>query len=93
MTDRGGHTTLMITVRLLGSVDIRDAGGSERDALLRQPKRVALFSYLAAAVPRGFHRRDTLTGLFWPESTQDQARNALSQALHVLRTELGDDDA
>jgi len=80
----------MITVRLLGSVDIRDAGGSELDTLLRQPKRVALFSYLAAAVPRGFHRRDTLMGLFWPESPQDQARNALSQALHVLRTELGE---
>jgi DNA-binding SARP family transcriptional activator len=29
-------------------------------------------------------------GLFWPESTQDQARNALSQALHVLRRELGE---
>ncbi len=80
----------MITVRLLGSVDIRDAGGNELVGLLRQPKRVALLSYLAAAVPRGFHRRDTLMGLFWPESTQDQARNALSQALHVLRQELGE---
>jgi DNA-binding SARP family transcriptional activator/Tfp pilus assembly protein PilF/TolB-like protein len=79
----------MITVRLLGSVDIRDAGGNELQTLLRQPKRVALLSYLAAAVPRGFHRRDTLMGLFWPESTQDHARNALSQALHVLRHELG----
>ncbi len=30
-------------------------------------------------------------GLFWPESTQDQARHALNQALHVLRQELGGD--
>jgi DNA-binding SARP family transcriptional activator len=29
-------------------------------------------------------------GLFWPESTQDQARHALSQALHVLRQEMGE---
>jgi len=80
----------MITVRLLGSVDIHDAGGNELQTLLRQPKRVAVLSYLAAAVPRGFHRRDTLMGLFWPESTQDQARHALSQALHVLRQEMGE---
>jgi DNA-binding SARP family transcriptional activator len=80
----------MITVRLLGSVDICDAGGNELETLVRQPKRVALLSYLAAAVPRGFHRRDTLMGLFWPESTQDQARHALSQALHVLRQEMGE---
>jgi DNA-binding SARP family transcriptional activator len=81
----------MTTVRLLGSVDIRGAGGSELDVLLRQPKRIALLSYLAAAAPPGFRRRDTLMGLFWPESTQDQARHALSQALHVLRQELGED--
>jgi DNA-binding SARP family transcriptional activator len=30
-------------------------------------------------------------GLFWPESTQDQARHALRQALHILRHELGED--
>jgi hypothetical protein len=32
------------------------------------------------ATPRGFHRRDTLVGLFWPEHDQELARNALSQA-------------
>jgi len=85
------HPTMaMITVRLLGALDIRDAGGHELSTLLRQPKRVALLSYLAVASPRGFHRRDTLMGLFWPESTQDHARNALSQALHVLRQELAE---
>jgi serine/threonine-protein kinase len=82
---------LMVMLQLLGSVDLRHPGGREFDALLRQPKRVALLSYLAAATPRGFRRRDTLMGLFWPESTQDQARHALSQTLHVLRRELGDE--
>jgi serine/threonine-protein kinase len=80
----------MITVRLFGSVGLADADGRELDVLLRQPKRVALLAYLASAQPRGFHRRDTLMGLFWPESPQDQARHALRQALHVLRQELGD---
>jgi DNA-binding SARP family transcriptional activator/TolB-like protein len=80
----------VITFALLGSIDVRDAGGGELSSLLRRPKRVALLSYLAAAVPRGFHSRDMLTGLFWPESTQEQARHAMSQALHVLRQELGE---
>jgi DNA-binding SARP family transcriptional activator len=59
-------------------------------ALARQAKRTALLAYLAAAVPRGFHRRDTLLALFWPESDTPHARAALNQALYVLRTELGD---
>jgi DNA-binding SARP family transcriptional activator len=79
----------MFTVRLLGSVEIRDAAGSESDALPRQPKRLGLLSYLATAQPRGFHRRDKLVALFWPEASQEQARHSLSQALHVLRSELG----
>jgi len=59
-------------------------------ALARQAKRTALLAYLAAAVPRGLHRRDTLLALFWPESDTPHARAALNQALYVLRTELGD---
>jgi DNA-binding SARP family transcriptional activator/TolB-like protein len=78
------------TVRLLGSVEIRDAAGRESETLPRQPKRLGLLAYLAFARPRGFHRRDKLVALFWPEDTQEQARHSLTQALHVLRTELGD---
>jgi TolB-like protein/DNA-binding SARP family transcriptional activator/Tfp pilus assembly protein PilF len=44
--------------------------------------------YLALATPRGFHRRDTLLALFWPELDQERARNALRQAIHVLREAL-----
>ncbi|MEJ2239113.1 MAG: BTAD domain-containing putative transcriptional regulator [Gemmatimonadales bacterium] len=78
------------TVRLLGSIEIRDAAGRESETLPRQPKRLGLLSYLAIARPRGFHRRDKLVALFWPEATQEQARHSLTQALHVLRTELGE---
>ena len=59
--------------------------------LARQPKRVALLAYLAAATPHGPHRRDRLLSLFWPESDAPHARAALSQALYVLRSHLGDD--
>src|SRR5687768_13993232 len=52
---------------------------------------MALLAYLAAALPRGPHRRDTLLALFWPESDGARARAALNQALYVLRKALGDE--
>jgi DNA-binding SARP family transcriptional activator/TolB-like protein/Tfp pilus assembly protein PilF len=56
-----------------------------------QPKRLALFLYLALANPPRLHRRDSLLALFWPESRDEQARLALRQALHFLRQTLGAD--
>src|SRR5687768_15635591 len=58
--------------------------------LLAQPKRLALLAYLACARPRGFHSRDTLLALFWPEADTERARNSLRQALHHLRRSLGE---
>ena len=63
--------------------------GTEARAVLVQPKRLALLAYLAAASPGGFHRRDALLALFWPDSTERQARLSLRQALHHLRYALG----
>src|SRR5437762_1383411 len=79
----------MIELHTLGGLDLRDAKGRELRVVLRQPKRFALLAYLAVPTPRGFHRRDTLLGLFWPELDQEHARNALNQAVHVLRDSLG----
>lgn len=59
--------------------------------MLRRPKLVALLAYLAAARPHGFHRRDRLLAIFWPELDQPRARNALRQAVFHLRTSLGAD--
>ena len=56
-----------------------------------QPRRVALLVYLAVAQPRGFHSRDQLLALFWPDHDEQRARNALSQAIHYLRRSLGAD--
>ena len=47
--------------------------------------------YLAAARSTGFHRRDRLVSLFWPELDEARARDALSQALRFLRQALGAD--
>lgn len=76
-------------LRALGALDLRDDAGLELRAILSQPKRLALLLYLALARPRGFHRRDTLLALFWPDADEAHARNALRQALHHLRQALG----
>ena len=82
----------MIECRVLGTLDLRDA--SERRSIrsvLAQPKRTALLTYLAVATPRGPHRRDTLLALFWPESSEERARNSLNQAVFKLRRSLGEE--
>ena len=81
---------LMLKLQVLGSVDLLDAG-HDVAPLLRRPKSVALLAYLAAARPRGFHRRDSLLALFWPELDEPHARNALRQTVHALRQVVGAD--
>lgn len=73
----------------LGAIDLRGERGDELRAVLVQPKRLALFAYLALANPPRLHRRDSLFALFWPESDTDQARRSLRQSLHFLRASLG----
>jgi DNA-binding SARP family transcriptional activator/TolB-like protein len=80
----------MIQLRLLGSLALTGPAGEELPAVLRQPKRLALLAYLAVASPRGFHRRDTLLALFWPERDTEHARAALSHGLYTLRRTLGE---
>ena len=80
----------MLHCRTLGTFELRGSTTEERLAVLSQPKRAALLVYLAVAKPRGFHRRDTLLALFWPDSDGEHARAALRQALTFLRRELGD---
>jgi DNA-binding SARP family transcriptional activator len=80
----------VIRLRTLGGLDLSDPdSGGELRSVLRQPKRLALLVYLALANSHRFRRRDTLTGLFWPEADGDHARGALRQALRFLRAELG----
>jgi DNA-binding SARP family transcriptional activator/TolB-like protein len=74
----------------LGGVRCTTESG-EVHAVTSQPRRVALLVYLALAQPRGFHSRDRLLALFWPDYDEQRARNALSQALHFLRRSLGAD--
>ncbi len=81
----------VITLRFLGVTEVRAADGADALAVLKQPKRLALLGYLAAAAPHRFHRRDSLLALFWPDQDQSQARRALRRALFFLRRALGSD--
>jgi DNA-binding SARP family transcriptional activator len=78
----------LLTLGLLGGLELSGAGEAPVAELLVQPKRLALLIYLAVALPRGFRRRDELVALFWPESDTSHARNSLRQSIHVLRRHL-----
>jgi DNA-binding SARP family transcriptional activator len=78
-------------LRILGVVDLRQRWGQEQRELLKQRKYTALLAYLAAETPRGFHARDRLVAMFWPELDQEHARGALRKAVHEIRRALGPD--
>ncbi len=75
----------------LGRVDLRHESRGPVATLLAQPKRLALFAYLLVAYPGGHAPRETLLGMFWPDSDESRARAALRQALQFLRRALGDE--
>jgi serine/threonine-protein kinase len=80
----------MLELRTLGSLDLRRVGGASPGPISLQTKRLVLLAHLAASPARTFRRRDSLLALFWPELDPDHARGALRQALHSLRTTLGE---
>lgn len=80
-----------ISLRTLGSLDLRDRAGREVRPALQQPKRMALLVFLALMAPRGYQRRDTLLNLFWPDLDTEHARAALRRALYFLRQQLGEE--
>lgn len=80
----------MLTFRLLGGIGLTDTNRGEIDALLRQPKHVALLAYLSLPQPGTWHRRDSILATFWPEVDQSRARATLRTALYTLRSHLPD---
>ena len=81
----------MYSFRTLGSLELRSDSGEEITGVISAQKLVALLAYLCVAQPHGFHRRDTVVGLLWPELTQDRARAALRHAVYRIRGFLGPD--
>ena len=79
----------MVRLRVLGTIDLRGDDGAAIEPVLRQPKRLALLTWLAAASDGELRRRDVALAMFWPESDDAHARSALSGALAFLRRSLG----
>jgi DNA-binding SARP family transcriptional activator/TolB-like protein len=80
----------MIELTLLGLQAVRGSDGREFGSLPAQPKRFALLAYLAISGGGGFHRRDSLAAMFWPDLDQFAARRALRNTLYHLREAIGD---
>jgi hypothetical protein len=74
---------VMIELRVLGSLRLSAPDREDVASLTRQPRRAALLAYLAAATPRGSHRRDKLLALFWPEQGFVAAAVTVSPSFRV----------
>lgn len=81
----------MLHLAVMGRLELRNADGGMVTSVLAQPKRFGLLAYLAIARPQGFRSRSEILHLFWPESDERRARNALNTAVAYLRRSLGDD--
>jgi Tol biopolymer transport system component/DNA-binding SARP family transcriptional activator len=75
----------LISLRLLGGLELTGSDGRPVTSLLSQPRRLALLVYLTTAAPGRLHRKDTVRTLFWPEADGLRARQALNRAIYVLR--------
>src|SRR5262245_2599873 len=81
--------TPRLSICLLGPLDVRlGATGGEPMSGLQYNKMRALLAYLAVESGRP-HARSHLCGLLWPDSSEQAARQSLSQALTRLRRALG----
>lgn len=76
-------------LRILGPTELTGPAPEAGEAVVRQPKRLALLAYLALTTADGFRRRDKVIALFWPELDQPQARTYLRKALYGITEALG----
>jgi DNA-binding SARP family transcriptional activator len=78
---------------LFASIDLHGPDASAAQAILVQPKHVALLAFLeiesATSRQRRFARRDYLVGFLWPELDQAHARAALRRVIHQIRAAMG----
>lgn len=79
----------MIFIHVLGAPVIRREDGPVSGRAAHR-RRLALVAILAVARGRPVGR-ERIIGLLWPENPSDTARHTLSEALYVLRKDLGDD--
>jgi DNA-binding SARP family transcriptional activator/tetratricopeptide (TPR) repeat protein len=76
----------MIRIRMLGGLSASRAG--EAPGASAQARRLAVLALIARSGERGI-TRERLLAVLWPDSEEEAGRRALTQALHVLRRDLG----
>jgi len=79
----------MFQLQAFGEPVLINERGIHLEVFPRQTKRMALLVYLACDDQIRPHRRDAVVTMFWPEANQQRGRNALRQAIHVIRDSLG----
>jgi DNA-binding SARP family transcriptional activator/TolB-like protein len=79
----------VIFIHVLGAPVIRRPEGPITGRAAHR-RRLGLVAILAAARGRPVGR-ERIIGLLWPENTADAARHTLSEALYVLRKDLGEE--
>jgi tetratricopeptide (TPR) repeat protein len=88
---RTGRDLGVIRLQVLGGLDAVLADGTRAEALLAQPRRLALLAFLAIESARGAVPRERVAAVFWPDSAPPQASANLRQALAFLRKTLGEE--
>ncbi len=82
----------MLRIKCLGQLSVFDDNGQAVAGAAAQPRRLAILALLARAAERGI-TREKLIGYLWPDSDEERARRLLSQAVYMLRRDLGSEDA
>lgn len=77
---------MKISIRLLGNLEITNAGGAVQ---LESKKARALVAFLATEHEHA-HSRSRLAALFWPDLTPARAKQNLRQVLSNIRKQFGD---
>ena len=81
----------MLRIRALGGLSV-EQDGSPVSGAAAQPRRQAILAVLARAGKRGVSR-ERLLALLWPDANEESTRSVLSQAIYMLRRDLGSADA
>ena len=82
----------MLRIKCLGQLSVVDDDGQPVAGAAAQPRRLAILALLARAGDRGLSREKVI-GFLWPDSDEERARRLLSQAVYMLRRDLGSEDA
>lgn len=77
----------MLTVALLGQLSVQ-LEGQPADVSLRPVQLLLVYLLLHRGVS---HRRERLSGLLWPDYTEESARKNLRNTVYRLRKIIGDD--